>query len=56
MSAYHARPSSAVRPVRLWPDHFFFWLEMVLAGPHFWPNTFLVGPFSHVSSRPSLII
>ena len=30
--------------------------EMDLAGPHFWPNTFLAGPFSHVSSRPSLMI
>ena len=30
--------------------------EMVLAGSHFWPNTFLAGPFSHVSSRPSLMI
>ena len=27
--------------------------EMVLAGPHFWPNIFFAGPFSHVSSRPS---
>ena len=27
--------------------------EMVLAGPHFWQKTFLTGPFSHVSSRPS---
>ena len=30
--------------------------EMDLAGPHFWPNTFLAGPFSHVSSRPSLMV
>ena len=30
--------------------------EMVLAGPHFWPNTFFAGLFSHVSSRPSLMI
>ena len=30
--------------------------EMVLAGPHFWPNMFFAGPFSHVSSRPSLMI
>ena len=33
-----------------------FMPEMVLAGPHFWPNIFLAGPFSHVSSRPSLMI
>ena len=33
-----ARPSSVVRPVRLWPDHFL--AEMVLAGPCFWPNVF----------------
>ena len=30
--------------------------EMVLAGPHFWPNMFFAGPFSHVISRPSLMI
>ena len=46
------RPSSAVRPVRLCPDHFFC--------PKY-RTTFLVkyvfaGPFSHVSSRPSLMI
>ena len=54
---YHVspRPSSAVRPVRLWPDHFFL-PKMVLVGPHFWPNMFFAGPFSHVSSRPSLMI
>ena len=33
-----------------------FWLGMVLAGPHFWSNMFSAGPFSHVSSRPSLMI
>ena len=43
------RPSSAVRPVGLWPDHFF-------ARNGFSRNTFLAGPFSHVSSRPSLMI
>ena len=30
--------------------------EMVLDGPHFWPNMFFAGPFSHVISRPSLMI
>ena len=30
--------------------------KMVLAGPHFWPNIFFAGPFSHVSSRPFLMI
>ena len=30
--------------------------EVVLAGPHFWPNMFFAGLFSHVSSRPSLMI
>ena len=34
-----ARPSSAVRPVRPWPYHF-FWPKMVLAGPLFWPIMF----------------
>ena len=33
-----------------------FFPEMVLAGPHFWPNMFFAGPFSYVSSRPSLMI
>ena len=30
--------------------------EIVLAGPHFWPNSFFAGSFSQVSSRPSLMI
>ena len=33
-----------------------FLSEMVLPGPRFWPNMFFAGPFSHVSSRPSLMI
>ena len=61
-----SRGKKAVRPsvqisarlslaVRLWPDHFFL-PEMVLAEPHFPPNMFFAGLFSHVSSRPSLMI
>ena len=47
-----SRPSLAVQ---LWADHFCL-PEMVLAGPYFWPNMFFAGPFSHFSSRPSLMI
>ena len=32
------------------PSSTTFLPEMVLAGPHFWPNMFFAGPFSHVSS------
>ena len=53
LSGYKAVVGGAVGPAMAGP---LFLPEMVLARPHFWPNTILAVPFSHVSSRPSLMI